>query len=230
METQEIEDVEEVEESEQPAQERRTIFRAMLIILGLVAVVAVVAKLASGNAVSSHREALTLVSIDPPPPPPPLQSTPPPPKPEEQTMEQPMIKETQPDSERPKDEPPLGTGIKGDGPDSYGLSNKAGNGRIGGTRTNGSRWGWYASQVASRIQGAMQRNRKTRSANLSIEVRVWPDGSGRVSRAQLTRSTGDPALDNVLRDEVLTGLQLDQPPPAGMPAPIVLHITARQPH
>jgi outer membrane biosynthesis protein TonB len=219
----------EEEETEPPAQRRAKIVRAAVVIGLLLTIVGVVAKLASGNNVSQHRDSLTLVSLEAPPPPPPIQSTPPPPRPDEQTMEQPMIKETEPTSEPPKDEAPLGTGIKGDGADSYGLSNRAGNGRIGGTGANGSRWGWYASQVASRIQGAMQRNRKTRSANLSIEVRIWPDGSGRVSRAQLTRSTGDPALDTVLRDEVLSGLQLDQPPPAGMPAPIVLHITARQP-
>ena len=144
-------------------------------------------------------------------------------------MEQPMIKEEQPKEAPPKDEPPLGTGIKGDGPDSYGLSDKAGNGRIG-SNGDGSKWGWYASQVQSRIQQAIQQNRKTRTASMSVNVRVWPDASGRISRAQIAGSTGDPSLDSALRDEVLTGLQLQQPPPAGMPAPITLRVTARRPH
>jgi outer membrane biosynthesis protein TonB len=204
-------------------------YQAIFVIVPLLVLVGITAKMASGNHVSSHRENLMLVSLNPPPPPPPPpQSTPPPPQ-EEQKMEQPMIKEAEAKSEPPKDEPPLGTGIKGEGTDSYGLSDKAGNGRIGGTAGNGSRWGWYSSQVAALIQAAMQRNRKTRSANLSVDVRVWPDSSGRLSRAQLTRSTGDPNIDNALRDEVLTGLPLQEPPPAGMPVPIVLHITARQP-
>jgi outer membrane biosynthesis protein TonB len=145
-------------------------------------------------------------------------------------MEQPMIKEDQAKAEPPKDEPPLGTGIKGDGPDSYGLSDKAGNGRIGGNSGNGSKWGWYASQVQSRIQEAMQRNRKTRSASLSVSVRVWPDSTGRIARAQLAGSTGDSGLDAAIRDEILTGLQLQEPPPAGMPAPITLRLAARRPH
>ena len=144
-------------------------------------------------------------------------------------MDQPMIKEEAPKEAPPPDEPPLGTGIKGDGPDSYGLSDKAGNGRIGGTNGNGTKWGWYASQVQSRIQQALQQNRKTRTASMSIKVRVWPDPSGRISRAQLADSTGDPSLDNALRDEVLTGLQLREPPPAGMPAPITLRVVARRP-
>jgi outer membrane biosynthesis protein TonB len=227
MDTQEAMDAEEVETEPTGWSSK---YKAVFIIIALLILVAITAKMASGNHVSSHRENLTLVSLDPPPPPPPPpQSTPPPPQ-EEQRMEQPMIKEAEAKSEPPKDEPPLGTGIKGGGTDNYGLSDKAGNGRIGGTSGNGSRWGWYSSQIAARIQAAMQRNRKTRSANLSVDVRVWPDSSARIARAQLTRSTGDPNLDNALRDEVLTGLQLQEPPPAGMPVPIVLHLTARQPH
>ena len=144
-------------------------------------------------------------------------------------MEEPMIKEEAPKEAPPPDEPPLGTGIKGEGGDNYGLGDKPGSGRIGGSQGNGSKWGWYASQMQSRIQQALQQNRKTRSANMSVKVRVWPDPSGRIRRAQLAESTGDPSLDGVLRDEVLTGLQLNEPPPGDMPAPITLRVTARRP-
>ena len=74
----------------------------------------------------------------------------------------------------------------------------------------------------------MQRNRKTRAARLNVTVKVWPDSSGRVARAQMTGSTGDPSLDSAIRDEVLNGLQL-QPPPPGMPMPITLRLAARRP-
>ena len=144
-------------------------------------------------------------------------------------MEQPMIKEEAPKEAPPKDEPPLGTGIKGDGSgDSFGLGSGNGTGRIGGGG-EGSKWGWYANQVQSRIQQALQQNRKTRTANMSIKVRVWPDQTGRISRAQLAGSTGDPSLDSALRDEVLNGLQLNHPPPADMPSPITLRLTAHRP-
>ena len=139
-----------------------------------------------------------------------------------------MIKEEAPKEAPPKDEPPLGTGIKGDGTgDNYGLGSGSGTGRIGGR--DGSRWGWYASQVQSRIQQALQQNRKTRTASMTVNVRVWPDATGRIARAQLAGSTGDASLDSTLRDEVLTGLQMAEPPPAGMPAPITLRVTARRP-
>jgi protein TonB len=204
--------------------------RAGLIIVLLLAGLAVIAKLASSGSGPSRREAITIVSLPPPPPPPPPQTTPPPVAQQEQRMEEPMIKEPEAKAEPPKEEPPLGTGIKGNGSDSFGLGDKAGNGRIGDRGGSGSRWGWYANQVASRIQQAMLRNRKTRSANLNVSVRVWPDASGRVARAQLASSTGDLALDKALRDEVLNGLQLQEPPPSDMPSPILLQVRAQRPH
>lgn len=200
-------------------------FRVAIIITALViAGIVVVAKLASSGG-SSKPDRLTLVSIAPPPPPPVM--PPPPPPQEQQKIEEPMIKEEAPKEAPPKDEPPLGTGIKGEGSDSFGLGDKPGNGRIGGG--DGSKWGWYASHVQSRIQQALQQNRKTRTASMNLNVRVWADASGRISRAQLAGSTGDASLDRALRDEVLTGLQLPEPPPAGMPAPITLHVAARRP-
>ena len=212
---------------EPPAQNFFKRFRIAIIVTAVViGGIVVVAKLASSGG-SSKRDTLTLVSIAPPPPPPVMTPPPPPPQPEEQKIEEPMIKEEAP-KEVPKDEPPLGTGIKGPGGDNFGLGSGPGNGRIGGG--DGSKWGWYASQVQSRIQQALQQNRKTRTASMSVNVRVWPDPNGRISRAQLAGSTGDPSLDNALRDEVLTGLQLPKPPPAGMLAPITLHVAARRPH
>jgi periplasmic protein TonB len=214
------------DEPEQPQQSFFKRFRiAILVTAGVIAGIIGVAKLASSGG-SSKRDTLTLVSIAPPPPPP-VMTPPPPPPQEEQKIEEPMIKEEQPKEAPPKDEPPLGTGIKGPGSDGFGLGSNPGNGRIGG---DGSKWGWYASQVQSRIQQALQQNRKTRTASMNLNVRVWADPNGRISRAQLAGSTGDVSLDNALRDEVLTGLQLAEPPPAGMPAPITLHVTARRPH
>jgi periplasmic protein TonB len=216
------------DEAEGPPQSVLRRYRVGIIVTGVVlAGIVVVAKTASTGG-SSKKENFTLVSLAPPPPPPPV-TTPPPPPPqqEEQKMDQPMIKEEQP-QEAPKNEP-LSTGIKGDGPDSFGLSNKPGGGTFGPDSAKGTKWRSYATQVQTRIQQALQQNRKTRSASMSVQVRVWPDPSGRIKRAQLAGSTGDALLDAAIRDEVLTGLQLDQPPPPDMPAPITLRVAARRP-
>ena len=216
------------EPEEQPTNFFKRFRIAIIVTAVVIGAIVAVAKLASSGG-SSKRDNITLVSLAPPPPPPVMTPPPPPPQQEEQKMEQPMIKEEAPKEAPPKDEPPLGTGIKGDGSgDSFGLGSGNGTGRIGG-EGEGSKWGWYASQVQSRIQQALQQNRKTRTANMSIKVRVWPDQTGRISRAQLAGSTGDPLLDSALRDEVLNGLQLNQPPPADMPSPITLRLTAHRP-
>jgi TonB family protein len=69
----------------------------------------------------------------------------------------------------------------------------------------------------------------TRAANLRADVKIWADSTGRVTRAAIASSSGNAALDATLRDQVLTGLQLSEPPPEGMPMPIVLRVTARRP-
>jgi TonB family protein len=183
-------------------------------------------------------ERFVSVSIPPPPPPPPPPSpkplTPPPPQ-EQKMVEQTPVNEPEPKDkpEPPKAEEPIGSNIKGEGNDGFGLSGNGGIGLgsglgCGGART-GSKYGWYAGQVQGRIQQALRDNRRTRSANMRVEVRIWPDSSGRISRAQIAHSSGDPALDALLQNEILTGLRLPEPPPAGMPLPIVMRLTASRP-
>jgi TonB family protein len=105
---------------------------------------------------------------------------------------------------------------------------------IGGTGKGGaggnSKWGWYAGQVQSRVVSALRNNKRTRAAGMDLKVRIWADASGRVTRATLAGSSGDAAVDRAIKDEILTGLQLDQAPPEGMPMPIVMHIAARRPN
>ena len=216
------------DEPEQPPQSFFRRFRIAILVTGVVlAGIIVLAKFAMSSGGAPKRDSITLVSLAPPPPPV-MPPPPPPPQQDDQRMEQPMIKEDQPKEAPPKNEP-LSTGIKGDGPNSFGLSDKPGNGRFGSDSGKGTKWAWYANQVQSRVQLALQQNRKTRSASVNVNVRVWPDPNGRINRAQLANSTGDPLLDAAIRDEVLTGLQLDQPPPTDMPAPITLRLAARRP-
>jgi TonB family protein len=64
---------------------------------------------------------------------------------------------------------------------------------------------------------------------MSVQVKVWADANGRITRAQLVGTSGNPAVDQSIKGQVLTGLQLPQAPPADMPMPINLRITARKP-
>lgn len=204
-------------------------------------------KMMSGKPKSVARtESITMIDIIPPPPPRPTPvPTPPPPReevppPEDQPQmieQEPVVKTEKAPAPEPdaSDEPPsevLGTGVVGEGPgDGFGLGRSGGGfGGRGGGGGGGSKYGAYAGMVQTRIAEALRRNPRTKSAALRIEVRVWPDATGRITRASLANSTGDAALDAAIRDEILTGLRLAEPPPADMPTPIVLRLTAKRPN
>jgi outer membrane biosynthesis protein TonB len=173
-----------------------------------------------------------VLPLPPPPPPPPPQKMP-----EQKMVEQePEMKPMEMPKELPKDvEPPgpLGLDAKGDGPgDAFGLVGNQGGSSLlggGGGGGGGSRWAKYVGMVQSQIEKALRENEKTRNARLQIEVLVWPDAAGRVSRVQLLKTSGNAEIDAVLRDEVLTGIRFSEPPPKDMPVPIVTRITARRP-
>ena len=158
---------------------------------------------------------------------------------EQPKMVEPEIKEDkpvdQPKPDAPKDDAPppgpLALDAKGDGPgDNFGLGgNPGGRGLLGGGGGN-SRFGWYASIVQAQIETAMRGNPKTRNAVMNIRIQLWADSTGRISRVQLTSSTGDAEIDAALRDVVFAGLSLREPPPKDMPMPIVARINARRPN
>jgi hypothetical protein len=149
-----------------------------------------------------------------------------------------MVQETAPESkpkeaEAPKPAPAetLGTNLKGDGPGMAGLGGSGNGGGLFGGKGGGggSKFGWYAGQVQTRVAEALRQNSHTKSASMKIQVRIWADSTGRITKAKLDGTTGDPKLDTAIQNEVLTGLQLQQPPPADMRMPIVMRLTARRP-
>jgi len=212
----------------------RSFFQRYRVAMGVIAVAMVVVvvtiKLVAGANSSPRRESsLVLVALPPPPPPPPVQPAPPEPKMVDQQTFEPEEK-PQEEPPKPPDQPPIGTNIKGDGSENaFGLGNSSGSG-FGNRGEAGSRFGWYAGQVQSKIGEALRNNRKTRNAEMTVRARIWSDATGRITRAELAGSTSDASLDATIKDEVLTGLQLREPPPAGMPMPIVLRLTAKRPN
>jgi hypothetical protein len=185
-------------------------------------------------------EQVVRIQLPPPPPPlPPPKVQPPPPKDDKRVEQTPMAKpEPKPEAAKPKPDvkPPegLGTNNKGPGPGLAGLGN-SGDGMLGGTGSKGGGGGgsmakWYAGQVGSKIEAALRNHRKTRSASLRVDAKVWVDGHGRVTRATLDNSSGDKSLDDAITNEILPGIQLSEPPPAKMRMPIPLRFNARRPN
>ena len=143
--------------------------------------------------------------------------------------------EEAPPEPSPEPEPAIGTNNVGDGPpDGFGLKAGGGGGIFGGKGIGGSggrggsKYGWYAGKVQSAVADALRGDRRTRSAVMTLEVKIWADSLGQITRTQLVNSTGDTGLDSALRNDVLGRVRLPEPPPADMPMPINLRITARK--
>jgi len=183
---------------------------------------------------SSQSKGPAMVSIHLPPPP----STPPPPvptpPPQEIKQDQKMIeqapvddKEDKPD-DKPPDAAPVTTSIVGNGPDPFGLKSGNGGGSgIGAESRQRSKFGWYAAQVQTAIGDVLRKDPRTRSGNFGTKVRVWSDITGRITRAKVSPSTGDPAIDEAI-NQSLTGIQLKEAPPSDMPMPIVMRVSAQR--
>ncbi|MEO6568779.1 MAG: TonB family protein [Opitutaceae bacterium] len=204
---------------------RAPLIVAVLTCTGITYAVKVLSKADGGG---SRRDNTAMVQIQLPPAPPP----PPPPPPPPEQMKEEMIKQEEEKEEEPDTTPPDTTAIKG--PPGGGPSLAAARpGNFFAKRSDGgkTKWGWYAGQVQTRIGDLLRNNPRTKKANIqSIDVRIWADsGTGRIQKASLVSSTGDTALDAAIID-ALQGAQLQQPPPEGMPMPIVLRVTARRPN
>jgi len=193
----------------------------------------------------------TLVNVQPqvqPKPPPPL-PVPQPKVQEEPETERVVIRSTDiPPPNAPPPTPggpaagPLALATEGTGPgDQFNLvGNPGGRGLLsggglgdgtGGEGLGGgslaARYGWYYARIASEIEEAFRRQKVLNSASTRVELRVWADPSGRITRVELVRSTGDPRLDEAIHSVV--GLRLKEPPPPDIPMPMVARLTARRP-
>ncbi len=221
--------------------------RMLIVMISLLVVGVGIWMAFFGKSEPKKRSTSSVVNITLPPPTPPPTPVPTPPPPQE-PVERPespdtpeFVEETQPDSPpEPQEAPPaetLGSNIQGDGPaDGFGLTGRGGSGLIGGTGTgrgaggSGSKYGAYAGKVQRAVADALRTHKKTKVASLSLEVRVWADATGRITRVRLAQSTGDPELDRAISEEALANLQLPDMPPADMPMPIVMRITAQRPN
>lgn len=107
-----------------------------------------------------------------------------------------------------------------------GLGDGTGTG-IGSGDGEGGRYGWYYARLASEIEEAFRKSKRLTTASARVELRIWAEPSGRITRVELIRSTGNSELDEDIRS--IVGLHLREPPPADIPMPMLARFTARRP-
>ena len=176
--------------------------------------------------------------VRPPPPPPP------PPKPPEKLPEPPKIKEeVKVDPPKPADEPkpaatpeapppgPLGVDAAGTGPgDSFGLAGRPG-GRdvtLGGSGGAGGGLSTtlFANGVARQIAQELGRSGSLRNVEYRVDLRVWIDRDGRIERHEITRSSGDAAIDKLIAEGLAHISAVRQSLPENLKQPLRIRVTS----
>jgi TonB family protein len=185
---------------------------------------------------------ISVVQPPPPPPPPPVQKPPEPeikeeklpePEPEPEKEPEPALEESQ---EPASDQ--LGVDAAGGaGSDAFGLQARKGGrpllaGGGGGLGAGGSMIHWYGGQVRQQVADELDRllsaeSHARRNAYAAI-VDIWVGPDGRLSRAELSGSSGKPEVDQAIREALpRLSLNMPKPPPANMPQPVRIRVTSR---
>lgn len=192
----------------------------------LVAVIAAI-MLLRGQTITERpgEEKITRVVLPPPPPPPPPpevqpQETPPEPRPA--PIEQPVT-DTPPPPTPQADAAPGDSALtarEGAGPSNYGLAVGDGGGtRIGGRPGGGGGDGFaaYANIAVTDIRRAAQSDAALSRGRYTVRLLVSVNPDGRITNVRLISGSGDARRDAAI-ERRLTGLQLSQRPPQGLPA------------
>lgn len=149
--------------------------------------------------------------------------------------------EAAPAGEKPRDDQ-LGVDADGEGAgDGFGLMSKRGGRDIttlggGGTGGTGSgagnslsrfNLGAYGGLVRQRLQQELSAVAALRQQDYVAEASIWIDARGRIERVELLRASGFADIDSALRG-AFAKMPLLPEPPAGMPQPLRLRVTARE--
>ena len=172
------------------------------------------------------KKVVTTVNIvRPPPPPPPPEDIPEPDIEEEvEVIEQ---EEAMPEPDL-ADIPDGPLGLDADGAagmDGFGLAARKGGADItglGGDPYRTYKQGLVSDMAAQLTAVGVPLNR----GRYEFRVKLWLDRDGRVKRAVLAESTGDPALDQLLRSSIGKVSRVAKPPP-GVKFPVRILFTAR---
>lgn len=174
--------------------------------------------------------------VQPPPPPPPPPETPPPPPPEvkeEKLPEPEPEKEPDPAPEEAEEPPGDQLGVDGEGgagSDGFGLvGKKGGRSLLGGT--GGSAILWYGGQVKRQLEDSLQsvlEGGQARANAYTVVLNVWIGSDGRLSRAELSGSSGKTEVDRAIRDALpRLRFALQKSPPENMPQPLRIRVNSR---
>jgi len=174
----------------------------------------------------------TMIALLPPPPPPP------PEPPKEKPPEPEKMQEVSKPDPTPAPAPPQQITINGPaqaGTDAFGVQAGSGGGTtaLGATTAppvgeGGLGEGFYNRYLSSSLQQAMQADERINRLVFRADVAVWIDSVGRITRASILKTSGDPKVDHTLVSALQQVAALDEPPPASVKFPQRVTIRGRK--
>ncbi|MBC7756729.1 MAG: TonB C-terminal domain-containing protein [Bdellovibrio sp.] len=212
--------------------------RLLIALLGLAVLAGIgygLKKLMSGGS-AKHSPKVTKIALKDLPPPPP----PPPPKEQPKEIPKPtQQKEVKVDQPKPAPAPPTEVlkmdGPAGSGDSPFAAGNPTGEYKgeaLGDTKTIGGgpdkhQFDWYTGLIKEKIEDAITKDKALASGAYKIVVKVWIASNGRIQRYELTNSTGDTAIDGLIKKALDDMPAISEAPPSDMPQPVKLRVTAR---
>lgn len=196
---------------------------AVVVVVVLAVGLAVWMKNFVGDQPVEQKKIIQQVSIiAPPPPPPPPPKQEPEPEIEEEPMEE-LMDESMPDE--PMDNSlasDLGIDAEGAaGSDGFGLAaRKGGRGLLGGGSP-------YAADVQTQITDLLTADDKLKYKEYSVVLKVWVDQFGKLEKYQVQQQSGNPEVEDLLRDAIASISGFGASPPLEMPQPIKLRIRSQ---
>lgn len=174
---------------------------------------------------------LQQITLIKPPVPPPEQKPPEPEVRKEEVKIQEVEQPPQQQADAPAPGQDLGVDAEGSGSgDGFGLVGKKGAADLVGGGSRGNPWSGYDTMVNdvvnSAFQNALSREKTLKNKSYKVIVKVWIGAGGQVTRTALVDSTGDPKVDDLLKD-VLRNLALRGSPPEDMPQPMKIRVISR---
>jgi len=190
-----------------------------------------------GKAVNRAPEVMTMDLTPPPPPPPPPPQEPPPP---DTTPQDKPVEATNPAPQPTPADAPKAVSIDAPaqaGTDSFGVQAGSGGG-LGSPGSLGNALGaakglgggnaeaFYGAALAQELQRAVTRDDRVNRRSFRAELNVWVENR-RVTRAEITRSTGDREVDQNLI-AALTGASISQAAPDGIRFPARVSVSGQR--
>jgi outer membrane biosynthesis protein TonB len=191
----------------------------------------------AGSTVGVRREAPRVATITPlPPPPPPPKEKPPEPKKVEEDIK--PVDKPQDIPQKPLDAPKPSNDVAKNvtmnadaqvGSDAFNIGAGDGGGMVGSGGGTGTGTGSYDQYLGYAIQQAVQRDDRVNRLVFDVRADVWLDAEGRLSRAELVGSTGNPKTDEALIDALRSMPRIETAPPSSLHFPLRVAIRGKRP-